>query len=672
MGKHTDIENAQVSWQEDGAPYSAEYEDVYFSREGGLAETHHVFLEANDLQARWRAMDVSQQSGVFTVGELGFGTGLNFLCTWRLWQQTGCRNLRLHYISCEKHPLSLAALGRALLQWPELAAYRDALLQVYPDHSAGYHRLRLHIEDSASGNTSVLLDLYYGDALELLNQQSSADAKVDAWFLDGFTPARNPALWRDEILQTIAQRTGAGGTLSSYSVTGRVVRSLQALGFAVEKRAGFGSKRQMLFACRQDAYEADTCKQKPEHVVVIGAGLAGATVARSLAARGVRVTVLEQKAQIADGASGNRQAVVQLRLNRQADLHWQFHVHSYLYALRFYDDLAASSDVNIEWHDCGVLTLDSAYANTRKPGTRADPGSEYGHYPMQVLRAVNVAETENLCGFALEESGLFQPGGGWLNPRACCEASLRHPLITVLVSTDVNSLDFSEGLWSLYDKHNIKLTETEIVVIANSYSARQFGQCAQLPVSPLRGQVSELAATKNSRELRTVVCGERYIAPVADNLHCVGASYVKASEDTQLSPLEHAENCERLGELHGLMAFPDNPPLIGRAAVRGSSRDYMPIAGHVPDPDLPELRYGSSQHFPSPADGSETPDPAALPGLFISIGHGSHGTVSCPLSAEHLASLICGEASPLPRPLAELIDPARFIRRARRKQRSAR
>lgn len=666
MNTPPEIENAQIAWQEDGAPYSAEYEDVYFSREGGLAETHHVFLQANDLQARWRALDALDQPGVFTVGELGFGTGLNFLCTLRLWQQTGCQRLRLHYISCEKHPLSVEALGRALQQWPELMEYRDALLGVYPEHSGGYHRLRLRLGSQSSGAAAVVLDLYYGDALMLLKQQSSPHARVDAWFLDGFTPARNPDLWSDEILQTLAERTRVGGTLSSYSVTGRVVRHLKSLGFEVEKRKGFGAKRQMLFAQLTGGFKQEVT-HKPDHAVVIGAGLAGATVARSLAERGVRVTVLEQHDAVAQGASGNHQAVVQLRLNRQADTHWQFHLHSYLFALRFYHDLSATSAINIQWQNCGVLTLNSAYANTRKPAATSD-AAEYAHYPSQVLQPVSADTTEQLCGFLLNEPGLFQPGGGWLNPRACCLACLDHPLITVKTATMVNHLERHEDRWQLFDQSGLQIANSDCVVIANSYAVRQFSQTAQLPVAPLRGQVSELAATPVSRTLSTVICGERYIAPASGDRHCVGASYIKASENTDLSEEEHAQNCEKLGALAELMGFPSSPSLAGRAGVRGSSLDYMPLAGPIPDPDLPEQRYGGTQHIQT--DKSELPDPLPLPGLFVSTGHGSHGTVSCPLLAEHIASLICHETSPLPTSVAELVGPVRFVRRLRRKQRS--
>lgn len=667
MGIETDIENARLVWQEDGAPFSAEYEDVYFSREGGLAETHYVFLEANDLVARWRVLDAelvaADSYGVFTVAELGFGTGLNFLCCWRLWQQVACQRLRLQFISCEKHPLTTVALRQALQQWSDLGDLGELLLSQYPEHSAGIHRMLLgsRADDGIEGSTrpEVLLDLYYGDALELLQQQSSADARVDAWFLDGFTPARNPALWSDEILQTIAGLSRAGTTLSSYSVTGRVVRKLRELGFAVEKRKGFGSKRQMLFGQMPGLAPLPPVSKT---AVIIGAGLAGATAARALANRGVRVTVVESREDVAQGASGNPQAVLQLRLNKQPDIHWQFHTHSYLYALRFYAHLSTLDNNTISWHNCGVLTLDSAYTHTRD----SSGDDVYSHYPEQLLRRAGADETETLCGVALPEGGYLQALGGWLNPAQSCEVCLKHPLISVITNTRINELQREGTQWLLKDKNSALIAAANIVVIANSYHAREFDQTRLYPVAPLRGQITQVAASDRSAALGMVVCSERYLAPVSPTgEHCIGASYVKRSTETQLSQIEQDENLARSSQIRQRLQLGEPDQLRGRASIRGSSGDYLPIAGAVPDPELPELTYGSSRHL---VQGEESlGDPEALPGLFISTGHGSHGTVSCPVLAEHIACVALGEASPLPRALAECVAPIRFIRRQRRK-----
>lgn len=678
------LQAADLQWQEDGAPFSAQYGDVYFSRNGGLAETAHVFLDANHLQQRWLELDKQPHPGVFTIVELGFGTGLNFLSCWRLWQQTGCQRLRLHFISCEKHPLSQPALARALQQWPQLATFADELIKQYPDHSPGYHRR--YCQHPASSTAAVVLDLYYGDALTLLQQQSNLKAKADAWFLDGFSPALNPELWSDELLQTIAHWSQTGTTLSSYSVTGRVVRALKALGFSVEKRPGFGPKRQMLFACfkptsipdqhqeqLQPSSAADsyvmtdnTDATNGRSAIVIGAGLAGATVARSLAQRGVRVTVLEQAPCIAAGASGNRQAVVQLRLNKQADALCQFHIHSYLYALRFYQRLAASADNGFAWHGCGVLTLNSAYTNTREAADYESLSATYAHYPEALLKAVDAQQAQAITGIAVQEDGLWQAAGGWINPRLCCELCLDHVLISVVTGTQVEALEKTAQGWSVRTQQ--QLFHADNVIVANSYAARQFEQTAFYPVSALRGQVSHVRQNSNSAKLQQIVCSQRYLAPAdSSGLHCIGASYVKNSENTDLSAVEHEENLQKLGALAELMKFSPQSALQGRAGIRGASQDYIPIAGQVPDPAQPQWIYGGSQH-----QLSEDESVRLLDGLYISSGHGSHGTVSCPIIAEHIAALICQEASPLPQALAQVIDPARFIHRQRRRLRSQR
>lgn len=657
------LENARIEW-EDGAPWSREYQDVYFSRAGGLDETRHVFIDGNDLTIRWRQQD--HPGRVFVIGELGFGTGLNFLATWRQWREAGCRHLRLHFISCEKYPLTREALRQALAQWPELAEYSEQLLAQYPDHTPGIHRLLLGNERDGE----VTLDLCYGDALEALEQQGNPRARVDAWFLDGFTPKHNPELWTDELLKTVARLSAPGATLSSYSVTGRVVRGLRALGFEVEKRKGFAHKRHMLHA-RLPIDETDNGSapplpdsEEPREALVVGAGLAGSTVAWSLARRGYRVTVLESEDAAARGASGNPQAVLQCRLNRQPDALWQLNLLAFLHASRFYSALQARSH-DLEWHPCGVLTLDGAYENTRK----APESGTYDHYPPQVLRRVRQDEASALCGLSVTDDGLFLPEGGWLNPVRLCHALLSRPGITVKTGVRVTGLqrDGDGEVWRVSTEENgtAQLWGAPVVVLASSHAVRQIRQTADLPVLPLRGQISRLPGNGSSRGLKTVVCGKSYLAPASrEGWHCLGASYRKDSTDTSLSEEEHRE------VLSGVTPF--LPTLQGteaarpqRASVRGSSADFVPLAGQVPDPGAWRSIYGGAQHL---GRKSEPLHSHYLPGLYISAGHGSHGMAGCPVAAEHIASLISGEPSPLPAQCARLIDPWRFMARRARRQ----
>lgn len=655
------LHNAEIEWQDSGAPWSREYGDVYFSREGGMEETRHVFLNANALESRWREQD--HPCARFTIGELGFGTGLNFLSCWHLWRQTACQDLRLHYISCEKHPLSLDALQRALTGWPELERYRDALLNAYPEQVPGYHRLLLQLPGDAQ---PVTLDLYYGDAETLLRSQGNRQARIDAWFLDGFTPARNPALWSDSMLETLAGLSHQGTTLSSYSVTGRVVRKLQELDFVVEKRKGFGHKRHMLFAKYLPEKNAETPKAQPPQrptATVIGAGLAGSTVAWSLARRGYRVTVLEQEDRPASGASGNPQAILQCRLNRIPDALWQFNLLSFLYAARFYDHLQTTAGMDIEWHRCGVLTLQSAYQNTRKATT---PDS-HGHYPQQILRFVSAAEGSRLCGLTLQEGGLFLEDGGWLNPVQLCQSLLSHPGIELRTACPVSAMERKDSSWDLLDAQGGLLQRSDQVVIANSHTAREFSVTADYPVFPLRGQISFLPADESSRKQQTVICGRSYLAPVnEEQQHCLGASYVKDRMDTALSAAEHEQVIA--GVLPDIQELSARAPeaIPGRAALRGRSGDFVPMAGPVPDPDAWRSAFGGAQHL---GRNSVPLRPELLPGLYMTVGHGSHGMASCPLLGEHIAALISGEASPLTEEITGLVHPWRFIARRMRKAR---
>ncbi|MDP1931875.1 MAG: bifunctional tRNA (5-methylaminomethyl-2-thiouridine)(34)-methyltransferase MnmD/FAD-dependent 5-carboxymethylaminomethyl-2-thiouridine(34) oxidoreductase MnmC [Gammaproteobacteria bacterium] len=682
MQKNTDqiIENAEVLWQENGAPYSNRFADIYFSRQGGPDETEHVFITANDLVSRWQELDSllshsrncsqRQPSNTFTVAELGFGTGLNFLCCWQAWHKLAPSTLRLHYIACEKYPMQLSALQQVLASWPDLQNFSISLISAYLDHSPGYHRLHLTSQDKHS---EVVLDLYYGDAAELLAAQPNRrDVKVDAWFLDGFAPRVNPDMWSPALMQVLATLSRYGTTLSTYSVAGQVVSTLQACGFEVSKQTGFGQKRHML----RGKYVANSVVHPvpqrhswmriPEHssddhaAVVIGAGLAGCSTAYALAKRGYRVTVLEQNEDSASGASGNRQAVLQCRVNNAVNAAWQFNLQAFLYSARHF---AAMQELHpeIQWHACGVLNLDTAFRSRmqRCAEVRLDL------YSPQVARRISKTEATAITGIDIDGGGNFLPLGGWLNPAALCRAYLRHPRIQFVGNAEAEFLIQENNCWTVFSPEHQVLASASTLIIANSFAARRFSQTAELPLVPLRGQVSYVNESRESRALNSVVCGLSYLSPSFDSLHSAGASYSKDVSDLTLSHKEHADNVSGINLHLPEGALLESAIAGGRVSVRAGTGDRMPMAGPVPDfKQLREL-YDSAGHrdrkFP-PAQ------PTYQSGLYISVGHGSHGLSNCPLAAEYLASLVNNEPSPLQLPLVECLHPARFLLRELRKQ----
>lgn len=218
---------AGVRWDENDTPVSTRFEDPYFSRLDGRDEARHVFLAGNGLPQRWAGRHA------FTIAELGFGTGLNFLETLAAWRRQDPRDAALTYVSFEQYPLAADDLARALDRWPDLAGDRDALLAGWPPEP-GWH-------DRTFG--TVTLRLGIGDANALAPQWES---EADAWYLDGFSPARNPDMWDDELMAAVCAHTAPGGTFATFTAAGWVRRNLQSAGFAVEKVPGYGRKRECL------------------------------------------------------------------------------------------------------------------------------------------------------------------------------------------------------------------------------------------------------------------------------------------------------------------------------------------------------------------------------------------------------------------------------------------
>ncbi|MBX2855337.1 MAG: tRNA (5-methylaminomethyl-2-thiouridine)(34)-methyltransferase MnmD [Rhodobacteraceae bacterium] len=241
MTQKPPIAPADIAWTETGAPRAAAYDDVYFSERDGRAETEHVFLAGNGLPERWRGPDV------FTIGELGFGVGLNFCATWATWaawtEGQPEATPTLHYVSFELHPPRAEDIRRALAPWPDLAARAETFLSsaIWPP-DPGWRRLRL------SETPRLELSLAIGDARAMITRWPEALPKADAWHLDGFSPAKNPELWEAGLLKSVAACTAPGGTAATYSAAGWVRRNLDAAGFETKKIPGPLGKRDMTTA----------------------------------------------------------------------------------------------------------------------------------------------------------------------------------------------------------------------------------------------------------------------------------------------------------------------------------------------------------------------------------------------------------------------------------------
>lgn len=664
---------ADLQWSEHDEPFSNAFDDIYFSRGDGLAETEYVFLTQNFLEERWRSLD-AQCGGIFVIGETGFGTGLNFLCAWRLWRKIAPRSWQLRYVSVEKFPLDKETLARALQQWQHIemfAELSEILLDRYPPRIRDAHVRQL--------DESMTLQLLFGDASEqfdALNDSAATELanafQVDAWFLDGFAPAKNPEMWQSTLFAQIGRLSKPGTTFATFTVAGIVKRGLQDAGFTIEKLPGFGSKRQMLRgdfktpttqiddgkkipAIEYWAYFPASTSIKPR-VVIIGGGLAGTTTAHALAKRNCEVILLERETALANAASGNPQGVLYTKLSTQDGMLNRFALTSYLFALDFYRPIIEKNSDYGEF--CGVLQLLDNPAGIEQLHAAFSEQSEW-------LEFLDAERASQFARCTVTKNALWFSRAGWIAPKAICEYFTQHKSITAHTHCTVHALYRDDTSWRV--KTNDGEISADIVVIANAYSATQFEQTASLPLKAIRGQITELPLAYLHEHPRTVICHDGYLTPNADGIH-IGATFDLQENDTANTSLRAESHRFNLQALHAVLPEllnrkPDDiqeANLSGRVGYRCTTPDYLPIVGNVADTQGMRTRYAA---LAKNAHARVDTAGAYLPGLYINVGHGSRGLTSTPLCAELLAALIANEPRPLPRDLRQALSPARFILR---------
>ena len=645
----SDTHHAQLDWDERGQPLSRSYGDIYFSQENGLEETRYVFLANNDLAARFAALADGE---CLNIGETGFGTGLNFLCAWQLFEQQAPAGARLHFVSVEKYPLHHDDLQRALALWPELAPFSAELLTQYRAIHPGFQRLLL-----AGGR--VVLTLLIGDAMEQLPQ---LDARIDAWFLDGFNPAKNPEMWTPELFAELARLSAPGTTIGTFSSAGRVRRALNEAGFKMKRVPGLGKKWEVakgLFIGGPQTvgkpWFARPARPQEKHAVVIGAGLAGCATAASLAARGWRVTVLERHDDVAREASGNPQGVLYLKLSAHGTALSQLIVAGFGHTRRLLERLQRG----VDWDACGVLQLAFDATEAERQAKLA------AAFPDDLLHALTQTEAEEHAGIGLPAGGLFYPDAGWVHPPALCRQLVQHPLIELRPYQEALSLSRQNDRWRV-DGPSGTLVEAPVLVLACAAEIGRLLPDANLPLKRIRGQISRLPANSLSSQLRTVVCAEGYVAPPREGEHTLGASFDFHSDDLTPSVAEHAGNLELLREISTDLAERlqaeqiDPATLEGRAAFRCTSPDYLPIVGPLADAEV-----FTETCAVLAKDARQVPDAPCpwLHGLYINSGHGSRGLITAPLSGELIAAWLEDEPLPVPREVAEASHPNRFMLR---------
>lgn len=629
-------------------PHSNHFDDIYFSHEDGIAETKHVFINGNDLINRWQK---NHKVDDFVVAETGFGTGLNLLVLLQQWQLTKDKPKHLHFISVEKHPLSFDDIQKAHQAFPALGPFSQQLLSIWrglDDHfRCGIQRFEL--------NQEVSLTLAFGDATENLKQ---LHATVDAWFLDGFAPKKNPDMWHDELITEINRLSRPGSTLATFTAAGDIRRRLEAQGFVVTKVPGFGKKREMITA----AFDHKKKPQKqghrwyplpsvlPEneqadskHITILGAGIAGLSLAHYFKQAGFHTTIIDQNTQPMQQASGNALAMVMPVITAQDSPETQFYQRAFAHAHGFYTEQ--------EFNAIGVeqLITDEKTKLWAQAIDQAQP-------PAQVLKVMQ------------QKQAVLYPNAGYLDTQKVA-GRLSQSVDQYLTHKISHITQNQSGHWQLH-AGNENIATAKLLIIANGIQAQIIGQSHgfDLGLTVKHGMTSVIKAP--AMDLQHIMLDSGYLIPDAVNNRWVcGATFdhlpeAQWDDDAELAA-DHWQRNKQWWQGHAIHDVLENAEVVaGHAAIRATTADHLPLCGPIIDQaqfqaDYHDLHHG--RHW------QDYPEAAVKNNLYVLNGLGSRGFTSAPLLAQHLCAMICAQPLPLEDDLCKIIHPNRFLYRSLKK-----
>lgn len=533
-------------------PRSEQFDDIYFAVENGLAESKYVFLEQNGLPAGWDGRDR------FTICETGFGTGLNFLNAWTLFEKTARSGAQLTYISFEKYPLSKDEILKYLGHWSgEFGGRLEQLAVLYPLRVGGWHKIRV--------SDRVTLLLIFDDVNRALPQ---LDFGVDCWFLDGHAPAKNPEMWSEFVFSNMGRLSRAGARVATFTAAGFVRRGLESVGFQVSKAKGYGRKRDMSVGVFAGAGKQDDLRPIPSRVAVIGGGIAGTSITDSLKTRGIEVDLYE-KTGLASGGSGNVRGLFNPRLTAQQGNESDFYSAAFALAVRAFEKLQSSYDIG--YVRCGSLHLSTDETKEKRFTGFLNSWGWYKDHAYPVTRE----QAEDLSGVPVKYGGLYLSDAGVVSPFKVVEILAENVNV---VAKEITSLDPLRGNY-------------DAVVLAGAADVAKFSQTSDLPVSTVRGQVSLIETPDVFLKLKSNLCYGGYASLPFDGKMVVGSTFQPWLDDLALREEDHADVLRKLFDV--VDGFDGGSVIGGRAAFRCASKDRVPLIGEVEENLYISTAHGS-------------------------------------------------------------------------------
>ena len=587
-------------------PVSPVFDDVYFSVQDGVAESFEHFIVGNDLINRFSALP---DNAHFTILETGFGSGLNFILTADLFLKHAPKTAHLHFVSVEGYPLSPLDMEKIL----SLALNTDGaneldidtsliqqLLSIYPVPCRGFHR------DELSGDKSrVDLTLYMGKMDDFVPALHSYDCGVvDAVFLDGFAPAKNPDMWQDALFNRLPELMKTGGTIATFTAAGFVRRGLQDVGFTMSKTRGYGRKRERLIGVYNNDKPNHTAPQK---IAVIGAGIAGLTIAHSCQKWGADVTVFDADEKSMNGASGNPIGLIEPRLSNDNDAtkHGRLNRSAYLHSVQYYDAMHQQSETPI-WSCKGLIFAPKKQTEQ----TRIKKMFTKALLPHEHLQNIDYETAKNIAGvdaFPHIKDGdniiaYFPQAGGLYT------AHIRNyltPKLSIQNSVKITNIEKQNSRWVLTSNNGQKTPTFDTVIICAGVDSLYIDG---LPVTienkwdilrSNRGQISWTDQISNPPKV--AIGGQGYTAHnKTNNTVIFGATWDRLSPDEyaqndwqKITPDCHTDNIKKVSDLLPELSKINSDKTQGRVSIRATVPDRMPLVGELSDNVYLATGYGA-------------------------------------------------------------------------------
>ena len=645
--------NAKIIFQTDGSPYSEAFDDIYFDTESGFLQSEQVFVKGNDIAQR-----LISSSAEFTIAETGFGTGLNFILTMATYAELANQHAlpKLRFITTEKYPLSKAQLKKSLAALSSLEEFRDLLIDAYPEVLESNSHMCFF-------DGAIELTILVGDATLSFNELNGPrTVLIDAWYLDGFSPTKNPDMWQPALFDQIARLSKHACTVATFTVAGIVRRGLISAGFRVQKQGYGGKKKEILTGKLQQStkfgfgYKIRPLNNKPQHVTIVGGGIASACAAYFLTQQDIKVTILSQHKALAQGASGNKIGAVYPLLHQEKDDISLFYQQAFNFAVDFYRTLPQDT-LTFSHNWTGLLELSHNDALRKR-----QQQFEGSIWPESLIHSVDHQQASKIADLPLKDGGLFMPQAGWIAPAELVEALIsacqKTKMLKVKFNVNVHELTQQEnGKWLLAtNKGQIKAST---LVLAGGAEMIPLNYFNQLPFTPVRGQVSEMRTNPTIAGLKTVICHKGYITPQHKGVHCIGATFDKQDTCTIPRNVDDKYNLDTLEEsMPDIANWQVDDVLNSKARVRCMTPDHLPVV--VPMPNIsahistyPHLAKDKNWRYQSVAP--------TINNLYVLSGLGARGLCTAPLLAEILTADICGTPYPIDNHMLFNISANRFV-----------